>query len=342
MIRRMRSRLLFLVALAVVLALPLSIASADDIANTQGFRKHVTLAGIRAHQAAFQAIADANGGTRASGTPGYDASAEYVYNAAVAAGLDVSYQAFLFDYFEELSPSELHQTAPTPTTYVNGTDFQTMDYSGPGDVTANVAAVDLQLGLGNTSNSGCEAADFAGFPAGDIALVQRGSCTFGTKAVNAEAAGAAGIVIFNQGNTATPGRQDLFAGTLGAPVGIPALSTSYARGVEFAGTAGLALHMVTDTISETRDTVNVLAETPDGDPNNVIVIGAHLDSVNEGPGINDNGSGSAAILEIAEVFMEQEREPRNKLLFAWWGAEESGLLGSEYYVGQLSDDEVDA
>jgi Zn-dependent M28 family amino/carboxypeptidase len=84
-------------------------------------------------------------------------------------------------------------------------------------------------------------------------------------------------------------------------------------------------------------TYNVLAETKDGDPNNVIMAGAHLDSVNAGPGINDNGSGSAAILEIAEQMAKVK--PRNKVRFAWWGAEESGLVGSIYYVNNLTADE---
>ena len=83
-------------------------------------------------------------------------------------------------------------------------------------------------------------------------------------------------------------------------------------------------------------------ETADGDPNNVIVIGAHLDSVSAGPGIQDNGSGSATILEIAEVFAQQGREARNKLRFAWWGAEELNLLGSAFYVNSLSQAEQDA
>ena len=80
-------------------------------------------------------------------------------------------------------------------------------------------------------------------------------------------------------------------------------------------------------------TQNVIAETRGGDPNKVIVVGAHLDSVGVGPGSNDNGSGSAAILEMAEqlrgVF------PKNKIRFIWFSAEESGLLGSEAYVDSL-------
>jgi Zn-dependent M28 family amino/carboxypeptidase len=104
---------------------------------------------------------------------------------------------------------------------------------------------------------------------------------------------------------------------------------------------GLTMHIKTETTAETRTTRNVIAETPGGDPNHVIVIGAHLDSVSRGPGINDNGSGSATLLEIAEVFAAQGRVPNNKLRFAWWGAEEQNLIGFTFYVNSLSQAERD-
>ena len=120
----------------------------------------------------------------------------------------------------------LKQVSPTPTTYVAGTDFLTMIWSGGGNATAPITPVDLLLPPTGGSTSGCEAADFAGFPAGNIALIQRGTCAFFTKAFNAQAAGAAGVIIFNEGNT--PGRQPVFAGTLGAPgVSIPVVGTSF-------------------------------------------------------------------------------------------------------------------
>ena len=81
----------------------------------------------------------------------------------------------------------------------------------------------------------------------------------------------------------------------------------------------------------------MIAESRDGDPNNVVMAGAHLDSVLRGPGINDNGSGSAAILETA--IQMAKVKPRNKLRFAWWGAEEAGLVGSTAYVAGLSAEE---
>jgi Zn-dependent M28 family amino/carboxypeptidase len=100
------------------------------------------------------------------------------------------------------------------------------------------------------------------------------------------------------------------------------------------------VHLATSTMSETRPTENVLADTPGGDPDRKLVVGAHLDSVVQGPGINDNGSGSAGILEIAEQFAARDIEPRNQVRFAWWGAEEFNLVGSTYYVNTLGEDEL--
>jgi len=321
-------------------------AMADDITDTKGFRKGVTLAGIREHQAAFQSFANANGGNRLATFAGHDASAQYVYDRAVAAGYDVHFQEFTFLLVSDRTPPVLQQVSPTAKTYVDGPDFQSMQYSGSGDVTAAVTAVDLNLPSTGGSTSGCEAADFAGFPAGTIALMQRGTCTFRAKAENALVAGAAGVIIFNEGND--PGRVAVLSGTLAPPpFSLPAVGTTFALGLELNGgvnngPTGVVAHLKTDTIAENRTTRNVIAETPGGDPNHVIVMGAHLDSVSRGPGINDNGSGSATILEVAEVFAEQGRVPRNKLRFAWWSGEEEGLIGSTFYVNSLSQAEKDA
>ena len=193
-----------------------------------------------------------------------------------------------------------------------------------------------------SSTSGCEASDFAGFPAGNVALVQRGTCTFRQKADNASAAGASAVVIFNEGQ---PGRTDLIVGTLGsAGVTIPVVGLSFADGAAIVGQLGsgsVTLHVVTSTESETRQTVNVLAETgKQSDPSNVVVVGAHLDSVLPGPGINDNGSGSATILEVARQITKFKTT--NRIRFAFWGAEELGLVGSTRYVASLSNAQKDA
>ena len=154
----------------------------------------VTPEGVREHQAALQAIADANGGTRAAGTPGYELSVQYVVDKMTAAGYDVTLNAFPFVY---IAPATLQQTAPLAAAYQTGA----FTGSGSGNIAANVSAVDINLVPPRASTSGCEAADFAGFPVGNIALIQRGTCTFAQKAQNAQAAGASAVIIFNQGNT---------------------------------------------------------------------------------------------------------------------------------------------
>ena len=145
------------------------------------------------------------------------------------------------------------------------------------------------------------------------------------------------MVIFNQGDTED--RKGLINATLGDAYagGIPVLFATYDLGVGLAQTAELQLRMFTDVVRERTQTHNLVAESKHGNPNNVVMAGAHLDSVFEGAGINDNGSGSAALLELA-VQLRKVR-PNNKLRFAWWGAEESGLVGSTYYVEQLPPEE---
>ncbi len=326
------------VALVVTLA-PTTPALAIDEVNTKKLRDAVTVAGILGHERALQRIANNNGGTRASGTPGYAASAAYVKRTLRDAGYDVSEQTFTFPFYRELAPASLAQLSPTPTTY----ETATYSYSGTGDVTGEVVPTnDVLIPPPATpgSTSGCEASDFkpAATDRAQVALIQRGTCTFEIKAANAQAAGYDAVIIFNEGQ---PGRDVLFAGDLGRPFTIPVVGLSFADAANlYAATqAGpVTVRVTTSTeVTDAAPTSNVLAETPGGNPDKVIVVGAHLDSVVEGPGINDNGSGTSAILEIAVQMSKLNITPRQKVRFAFWGAEESGLLGSEYYVDQLSD-----
>jgi aminopeptidase S len=88
--------------------------------------------------------------------------------------------------------------------------------------------------------------------------------------------------------------------------------------------------------SSGRTGYNLVADWPGGDTGRVVMVGSHLDSVSAGPGINDNGSGSAAILETALAVSRAGYHPAAHLRFAWWGAEELGMVGSRYYVNNLS------
>ncbi len=320
----------FVLAAPAVVVVPAALVSAGDPAcdtrTNDNFKKLlecVTLEGVREHQAALQTIADANNGIRVSGSPGYDQSADYAEAVFRAAGYDVTVQEFQFQTFISLAPSILEQVSPPPAGPITNNIFS---YSGSGDVTAAVSTV--------SDFRGCNAADFAGFPAGNIALISRGTCTFAIKATNAYNAGASGVVIYN--NAA-----GVLNGTLGNgfTLNIPVTSVTQAVGQQLAATPGLIMRLKTETFRGIATTSNVLAETPGGDPDNVVVVGAHLDSVNAGPGIQDNGSGSAAILEVAQQM--SKANPRNKVRFALWGAEESGLVGSTHYVNNLSPEEVD-
>ena len=337
---RVRNSALAIGSVAVLVTAGLSAPSGAAVGtDTSELREAVTVAGLRAHQAALQAIADENGGTRASGTPGYDESAEYVASVLDAAGYLVSTQEFDYEFFMVDGPTVLDPVSPDLPAYDPGTEVEVMEYSGAGDVTATVTPIDLVLPPGaqdNTSSSGCEASDFAGFTAGNIALIQRGTCFFRDKVTNAVAAGASAVIIFNEGQ---PGRTDLIFGTLDPPqVPIPVLDATFVVGNELAGLAatGLVARVAADVHVEQRTTTNVIADTTSGRTDRTVVVGGHLDSVDEGPGINDNGSGAAAILETAVQMAELGIEPRNAVRFAFWGAEESGLIGSQFYVDSLT------
>ena len=331
-----------LIGLAAVTQAPPAVY-ADGFADlvSRAVRKAVKVENVREHQQILQTIANRNGGTRASGTPGYKVSADYVRLRLKLAGYDVKLLPFDFPFFEEHSPSRLARTNPGSVTYVNGTDFLTMEYSGSGSVSAQLqdaGGIIIPPTPLPSSSSGCDAADFAGFVAGRIALIQRGTCTFATKALNAQAAGASAVIIFNEGQ---PGRRAVFNGTLGGPVDIPVLAASFDLGQRLFNLTNPTLSLFTDTTSETRETYNVLAESKFGQSRRTVVVGAHLDSVAEGPGINDNGSGSATVLEVAIRLARFTPYIQNKVRFMFFGAEEAGLLGSEAYLASLSQEKLD-
>ena len=201
---------------ATALTSPASASSANNNTSKK-LRAAVSAAEMSEHLTALQAIANANGGNRFSGLPGYDRSVDYAVGIFEAAGYQTTVQPFNYLASAVLGPGTLAKTAPGPTvTYVQNVDWGYLSQSDPGDVTAAVTPVDIQLGIGNTNTSGCDAADWVGFPAGNIALLQRGFCTFEIKIENAAAAGAVGAVFFNAGDTAGADRQGIPAVTFGA------------------------------------------------------------------------------------------------------------------------------
>ncbi|WP_188304402.1 M28 family metallopeptidase [Streptomyces sp. CBMA123] len=275
---------------------------------------------------ALQRFADRNGGTRAAGSKGHDESARYVYEQARRAGLKVSRQEFEYTFFEARA-ERLDVLSPQ----AESVPVLAMTYS----VSGPEAGLTAELGVAPVSaGTGCTAADYpAGSVTGRIALIRRGGCGFAEKQAAAAAAGALGALIYNN----TDGDLN---GTLGEPTAgkVPTGGISRAAGEALAAKAAAGpVRVALDirTFMEPRRTWNVIAETRGGDPANTVMIGAHLDSVPAGPGINDNGSGTAGILEVAKNL--GVRPVENKVRFAWWSAEEFGLKGSEAYVKSLSE-----
>jgi hypothetical protein len=304
----------------------------------------------------FQAIADANPGadghaSRNSGEPGYKASADYVAQQMSQDGYDVTIQPYTFTYYAYTGIPSFKEVSPNAHDYVLETDWN------PGQSTGTTSAA-LQPAGGivipptptPSSSSGCTAGDFSGFVPGRVALIQRGTCKFGTKVQNAQAAGASGVIVFNEGN---PGRTGVFAGSLSDAAGnpiiptIPVSFTSFAIGNDLltqyqqAVQNHTALPVVSIDISaivkpNTLD-YNVIADSKGGNPNHTVVVDAHLDAI-YGAGMLDNASGSTTILDIAHEM--RNVTPLNHLRFIWFGGEELGLLGSTFYINNLSSNDL--
>ena len=291
-----------------------------DPGLTERLKTAVTGDGVYRRLEELQRIADANGGNRALGTPGYDASVEYVAQTLRDAGYQVDTPGFSARSFSVQDVRLTVDGTPVPAASLGFSPA-----TPPGGASAPLAV------LSQDETSGCEPDDFAGVPAGSVVLIRRGTCPFGQKVTNAAAAGAAAALVAN--NVDGPLTQATLGDVTGA---VPTAGVSKADGDTLAGRAGAPVTLVLATTIEERQSRNVIAQTATGDVDNVVMAGAHLDSVPEGPGINDNGSGTAALLETA-VQLGGAPAVTNAVRFAFWGAEEEGLIGSTAYVGGLGE-----
>jgi Zn-dependent M28 family amino/carboxypeptidase len=287
----------------------------------QSIRQKVSTEALFGHLEKLQQIADANGGNRAVGSPGYDASVDYIVNTLRDKGFDVQTPQFSFRQFDAGQVSLSVSGATVPATV--------LQYSA-GTVPAGVSGPLVAAPAG--AAAGCSAADYGGLQlSGAVALVDRGSCQFWDKEQAAVQRGAVGLVVIDnvdeQQLSATLGEQN--------DVKIPVVSVSKGDGARLRTQPGPTTIRV-DAQVKTLTARNVIAQTKTGSPQNVVMVGAHLDSVPAGPGINDNGSGVAAVLETA-VQMAASPPIQNAVRFAFWGAEELGLVGSQKYVSSLDE-----
>ena len=322
----MRRRIAPLGAAAGALLIAIGAAAPAQAADPASLAERTTAEAVFAHLEQLQEIAAANGGNRAAGQPGYAAAADYIEGLLIEAGYTTERQPFETTVQDlESAALAVTGTAPVPLD-----EPSILEFAPSGDVTGPVIAP--------ATPTGCSAEEWAGVDAtGSIALVQRGVCSFAEKNLAAAAAGAIGVLVYNN----APGA---LAGTLGGsdPAFVPGFGLSDTEGAAILAELGAGPVTASLQIVETTsliETFNLIAETPTGRDDNTVVVGAHLDSVPEGPGINYNGSGSAAILETA-LRLAEEGELENQVRFAWWGAEEVGLVGSYAYVDALPEDEL--
>jgi Iap family predicted aminopeptidase len=309
-------RLLLLLVAAVLLAGCNSGDGGDEPApRPEPPPPAISTAELGEHLEALQRAADENGGNRAVGTPGYEASVRYVSGALRAAGWRVRVQEFDVPMFQlERSSVQIRERE-----LERGRDYQVLTYSGSGGVSGRI----------RRRNTGCAAENFTGLAAGDIPVVERGICFFAAKAGNAQRSGVKALIVVDDSRTAR-----------GVPSGTLAIQGTRIPVVLVADTAlagapdGTRVEVEVEATTPRQQSQNVIAETPGvrGEP--VVMAGGHLDSVPGGPGANDNGSGIAALIEAAEAIGPDP--PGAPVRLAFWGAEEVGLAGSRHYVRALS------
>jgi aminopeptidase YwaD len=256
-------------------------------------------------------------GPRPAGTPGERQAAEYLAATLRQYGYPVELHAFQFPYFEARRV-EVQVAAPAPRA-VAAQVLALSAATPPGGVEADV----LVAGLGRPEDYEGRRAD------GAIVLVERGVITFREKVAHAAARGAVAVVVYNN----QPG---LVAGTLGQRGELPAVVVSQEDGrvlAEAARRGGLRLRMVVDAVHETRTAANVVAtKRGAARPDEIVVVGAHFDSVPGSPGANDNASGVAVVLEAARVLAGASLA--RTVQFVLFSAEELGLHGSAAFVGE--------
>ncbi|MFB2556628.1 M28 family peptidase [Herbiconiux liangxiaofengii] len=299
----------------------------------------VTVDAVVGHLQALQSISDSNGGSRAIGTEGYELSGQYVESVLREAGYDPVRQDFQATS-QTIDAFSISLLGITSTNDAEGELQPATPERIPMEFTPSTGVggiVDAEL-VAPATPLGCDADAWNGVDVeGSVALVSRGTCAFSDKAIAAGAAGAVAILVYNS-------EEGALSGTYGAPTDglIPGVGLTQAEGqaaLEALADGPVTVDLTIEQTTTVVDTFNIIAQTPTGRTDNVVMLGAHLDSVPAGPGINDNGSGSAAILETA-VQLAQSGELNNAVRFAWWGAEEVGLVGSTEYVYSLEEAEL--
>ncbi|KAI5856945.1 hypothetical protein BZA05DRAFT_162420 [Tricharina praecox] len=310
--------------LLLLSAFPAALGQKDPrpLVDSSKLRRQLTRSALlsHAHKLSSFAFARGAGGNRGFGGPGHNATINYVHDLVAATG---AYDVYLQPFAERYA-------AANGSFAVDGEDV--LFYPSRGSPRAR----GMKALLAQVRGEGCTADDYPPDVEGKIVLFMRGNCTVTQKSNLAFQAGAVGCIIYNSvPGTVLDGR------LLSVPNIVPTGAISLSDGLELieqlAAGEKLVGELDIDSFAEDRVSYNVIAQTKSGDPNKVVVVGAHSDSVPLGPGINDNGSGTIGILEL--LLKLKDFKLKNAVRFCWFSAEEFGLLGAHRYVENLTPEE---
>lgn len=304
---------------------PLASAATDHLpggpALARNLTEQVSLSRMDDTLDALQRISNRNGGNREPGTTGYTASVAYVESQLRRDGFSVSTQNFQFNYFQRLAQTLTVSGASVPVNII--------DYSPStpvGGITAPIAVVPANV----SAAPGCTIGDYANVgAAGKIVVVERGGCTFAVKEQIAAQAGAVAEIVYNN----VPGalRAALSDPSQGY---LPSGSVSQADGQTLAAEPGVTVTLEVRAFQQVRTSSNLVAQTKTGNPDNVVLINGNLDSIG-GAGENDNGTGVAAMLQLADHLGARPRIA-NAIRFVFTSAQEYSFAGAAAYLASLS------
>ncbi len=267
-----------------------------------------------------------NIGIRAAGSPNEIKAADYIENYFKRLNLQTSRPEVTFTNFEDKGSALNYQVGGSKIEVAGNA----VNLSGAGNLSATLSYIGF--GLDGQVTSGLK---------GKIALVQRGQITFAEKVERAESLGAVGIIIFNDRDG------PLNTATLRKSATIPVIGITQKEGEKLrqdlngAGNGGLTVNLNVQAANATGKLYNVVAVRPAKEVSSnapIIIIGGHYDSVAAGPGANDNGSGTAIVMELARLLAD--KYPKYELRFIAFGGEEIGLVGSADYVQKMSNAEI--
>ncbi len=282
----------------------------------------VTVDRVHRHLVALQRIADTSGGTRTTHTAGYQKSLDYVAGQLRGAGFTVTTPEFTYDrVVVDAAVAVAGGVRATPTQMTDSPNTPV------GGLTAPLLAVPLD------ANPGCQAADYAGLDArGAIALMRRGGCTFTQKQLVAAEVGAVAALVYN--HVDGPGLGSLDP----AQARIPTAGLTTAEGLALTTVAGAPATVDIRSHTERTTARYLVTQTRTGRTDNVVLAGAQLDSIPTSAGINDTGTSSAVLLELA-LRLGSAPKVKNAVRFAWWGAEDVDKTAAGAYLRSLSFDQ---